>query len=1336
MAEMSEIPDRPQSEVSQGSSIGNISSLSTPLGSKPIRPMKKVHTFGKREQAIRRDPNSVTVIRGWLYKQDSSGLKLWKRRWFVLSDFCLFYYRDSREERILGSILMPSYTISAIDPQDRKARKFAFKAEHPGMRTYYFSADTQEDMNGWMRAMSQSARAESEFASTCLAKSSKPAPQDRRYSSYKDLTEPGLQQYTGAQSAESLEIANLSQPDPWDKMQEKEPEPGRLEPQVPADRHKAAPSLTISLDRVTPPARNGAVPPPTPTSAFQSMVFGFEGNSRPEDGAVEPLRKTSLSHVEQWVQSQKEELAAGDEEEQYLVTTQSGHVYECLIDGYPISSVNSQLHPGRSTPIGSSRQRVPSEAGLGQGEKVGGWSGEERGWQPVPAAASPSPEVGCRQSITSYRSNSLPATSETPRYQVLHRTLTPDDRYTILLAGQRGRRLAGGPSERASRGSLERSASPLSPPASLSPLPGWSARGRDTLEVVEASSPDEFYHSALSHSSHRSVTRPHTPVGRIDVLPSQLPVGNGYLQIPQLMAGTLRPPPSPAGDRPWDHYMAASPASIRGQAQSRHPSRPQTPAGRFDVLPSEDHFAFPSGRPHSAFRSQQRSPGPVDRMTLGAPEERDHEGLTATLPSRCYRPSPRPLYRSHSPVDRAAILPRDHSSDRSLCRLRPPPHRARYPPPLPVGSGLGSTLRLSAARGTSSSYSQLPPRPPPSPRACLSPLVPSVRRLSIAHSINGGAPEIFQEFPAEPVRMAESEVDVLLTRLCGQDRILQGLVAEATPLKAEKDRLERALDAIRCQLLDFGGQQAMAKKLTCQQRILQEELIQTRARLCDLSLEMEQAWSEYEFLENELERLRAPRELMGRCGSPQERGEAQRDLSMMQDVMLGLLNNKKNFQVAIESTRHPAASFSASPVLDHRLELQRDSPRRLTPLPSPSSRQLPALCASPPGEDDVPCRPPLPHMPYHEDLTSVHVGPEAASLVTLREHKHQPKDVQSEPVTNGKGDLAPTTGGTGRRGKMSAEEQKERMKRHLQARGQDRAKTGRMAQRGVVVSPVVRAPLTEQKAGAPGLQSRTPLTKRPQTSHVSGAQLATSVLTPRSSPRQSPIAIAQAAAMETAGTPNVVTSSKLVTKISAPPARVDSQERENSRVIRRECKVAMASRYIHADPDPPQSPEQRQGKQQTQETVKTVITKTSPGVAGSWPPSDRATHLGEGERHRIVSLSFALATEACQRRKVMAAKTLAELQKWDEVTESQRVTNRRQSDNGESDWKTPENVLILAQHKATANPNSGCRQESANPNSGQEAVVQGDKQAPPIQEQHMRGGGISAWENGTALRSV
>jgi hypothetical protein len=33
-------------------------------------------------------------------------------------------------------------------------RKFAFKAEHTNMRTYYFAADTRELMVQWMNALS------------------------------------------------------------------------------------------------------------------------------------------------------------------------------------------------------------------------------------------------------------------------------------------------------------------------------------------------------------------------------------------------------------------------------------------------------------------------------------------------------------------------------------------------------------------------------------------------------------------------------------------------------------------------------------------------------------------------------------------------------------------------------------------------------------------------------------------------------------------------------------------------------------------------------------------------------------------------------------------------------------------------------------------------------------------------------------------------------------------------------------------------------------------------------------------------------------------------------
>ncbi|XP_068162328.1 pleckstrin homology domain-containing family A member 4 isoform X2 [Antennarius striatus] len=162
-----------QDRVSQASSVATISYF-------PVKDRDgKVQTFGKRCQAAKRDPNCPVVIRGWLNKKDSSGLKLWKRRWFVLSNYCLFYYKDSREESVLGSIPLPSYKILFCTPRECKNRKFTFKVVHQGMRSYFFSADTQEDMLGWVRALSLSATMEPEGSLT------------RRCSSYQDFTQMG-----------------------------------------------------------------------------------------------------------------------------------------------------------------------------------------------------------------------------------------------------------------------------------------------------------------------------------------------------------------------------------------------------------------------------------------------------------------------------------------------------------------------------------------------------------------------------------------------------------------------------------------------------------------------------------------------------------------------------------------------------------------------------------------------------------------------------------------------------------------------------------------------------------------------------------------------------------------------------------------------------------------------------------------------------------------------------------------------------------------------------------------------------------------------------------------
>ncbi|XP_043963470.1 pleckstrin homology domain-containing family A member 5-like isoform X4 [Gambusia affinis] len=140
-----------------GSPAATVTTVTTTSSTRPSRSSKKVHNFGKRSNSIKRNLNAPVVKRNWLYKQDSTGMKLWKKRWFVLSDMCLFYYRDEKEDSILGSILLPSFHISMLSVDDHISKKYAFKATHPNMRTYYFCTDTSKEMESWMKVMTDAA---------------------------------------------------------------------------------------------------------------------------------------------------------------------------------------------------------------------------------------------------------------------------------------------------------------------------------------------------------------------------------------------------------------------------------------------------------------------------------------------------------------------------------------------------------------------------------------------------------------------------------------------------------------------------------------------------------------------------------------------------------------------------------------------------------------------------------------------------------------------------------------------------------------------------------------------------------------------------------------------------------------------------------------------------------------------------------------------------------------------------------------------------------------------------------------------------------------------------
>ncbi|XP_047188421.1 pleckstrin homology domain-containing family A member 6 isoform X9 [Scophthalmus maximus] len=171
-------------KITHSKSANMVSDLS-PEGqpyTRTSRAPRKAATFGKRSNSMRRNPKAEVTKQGWLYKQASSGVKQWNKRWFVLADRSLFYYKDEKEDSVLGSLPLLSFRIRGVEPSDSITRKFAFKvwvedegeeeadngglkdsvvfcmqAEHAGTRTYYFSTDSHEEQKEWITAMSEAA---------------------------------------------------------------------------------------------------------------------------------------------------------------------------------------------------------------------------------------------------------------------------------------------------------------------------------------------------------------------------------------------------------------------------------------------------------------------------------------------------------------------------------------------------------------------------------------------------------------------------------------------------------------------------------------------------------------------------------------------------------------------------------------------------------------------------------------------------------------------------------------------------------------------------------------------------------------------------------------------------------------------------------------------------------------------------------------------------------------------------------------------------------------------------------------------------------------------------
>uniref|UniRef100_A0A8C4FPM0 PH domain-containing protein n=1 Tax=Denticeps clupeoides TaxID=299321 RepID=A0A8C4FPM0_9TELE len=737
--------------VSKPSTGMTSSTVDVTSGSKGSRAIGKVHSFGKREQAIKRNPNMPVVVRGWLYKQDSSGMRLWKRKWFVLSDYCLFYYKDSREETVLGSIPLPSYVITPVDPDDHISRKYAFKAthtgmrsyiynknsvigsqaEHGGMRTYYFSADTQEDMNGWIKAMNQAALMQSHGVTREVERPDKIEQHGVPQTNHINSCGKSSSQPEGVRQSERAEGSG------------REVVQAHMEVEVDGlSIESAAPSRPSS----TLPVHRNGLPLGAPPSDQNGNVVYKRGLVPRTDTEKHVQRQTALAQVEHWVKVQK---------------------------GDPKSHPSSEYTlPRRTPPL--QPKAVLVEA-----------------YQSLPKTIR-HPSLGGSPPIP----RNLPSDYKYAQDRLSHFRMSTDER----LANREGM---------------------------VWQLYEWQQRqqfrhGSPTAPIY--SGPDYVDASAFRMALEvpRSISVPPSPC---DI-----------------------PPPGPP-------------------SKSLSPRRPHTPADRVTVRPLDE---VPSSE----------------------------------LPMAC---SPR---RACPQISKTAQIER-----RSMPNMGYITHTVSAP-----------SLHGKTADDT---YLQLK------------------KDLEYLDLKVTGRDTLKKARALRPVKIAESDVDVKLSRLCEQDKILQDLETRICTLKEDKDKLESVLDVSHQQMEQYRDQPAHAEKIAYQQRLLQEDVVHIRAEISQVSTEMEHAWSDYSQLEQDVVRLRsALQEQMNRSVlSLQEKAQLRKELWRIEDVMAGLSSSKANYKITIDSVLNPGEREPVSALT--RMHWSTNRERKLVPSVSLSS--VPSISASPPG---------------------------------------------------------------------------------------------------------------------------------------------------------------------------------------------------------------------------------------------------------------------------------------------------------------------------------------------------------------------------------------------------
>ncbi|XP_039512666.1 pleckstrin homology domain-containing family A member 7 isoform X6 [Pimephales promelas] len=1167
---------RPPSMVSESSVAISSSPADTTSGSRNLKASGKVHCFGKRDHSIKRNPNVPVVVRGWLYKQDSSGMRLWKRKWFVLSDYCLFYYKDSREETVLGSIPLPSYVVSPVGPEDHISRKYTFKAchtgmrsyiynknsligsqaEHCGMRTYFFSADTQEDMNGWIRAMNQSALMQSHGVKREAERSSKleqhAVPQTNHFS-IKSSSQP-----EGPQQTQHVEVAELRPERDGDEcyVYSKEVFEDPVKTICPGEKEGLSQSGAHSRPSSTVPShRNGLPSSGMPPDQNGNVVYK-RGLVPRTDTEKKVQRKTALAQVEHWVKVQKGDPKSHPTAEYSLPRrTPPLQPKSVMMDTYQSLPKTTRHHSAGSSP-------------------------------PVP--------------------RNLPSDYKYAHDRLSHFRMSTDER----MATKEGM---------------------------VWQLYEWQQR-------------QQFRHGS--------------PTAPIYTGPDYMDT-SGF-RVTLEMPRSISVPPSPCDMTPTGH-----------PSRSLSPRRPHTPSDRVTVRPLDDLAT-------------------VDTPSLGSPR-----GICSQISKTSQierRSMPMMGYITHTVS--APSLHGKTPEELTLLLIQLRRHQAKM---ASVHSDTFTHLQ-NQHNGLSGPILQADDT--------YIQLKKDLEYLDL--KVTGR--DSLKDRPPRPVKIAESDIDVKLSRLCEQDKILQELEASIRTLKEDKDKLESVLDVSHQQMEQYQDQPAHAEKIAYQQKLLREDVVHIRADISQVSTEMENAWAEYNLLERDVDRLRSvlQDQMTHSALSQQEKSQLRKELWRIEDVLAGLSSSKANYRVTIDSVLNPerklvpSASLSAVPSLFTpsmgELKAAQSSPH-LSPV---QTTQQPLQLSNPAHkqkrlEEDAPPRPPLPHL-YSPDEHPPAVPPLPKETSVIRhtsvrglkrqsderkrdreigqytngDHKVEIRAFLSEPellaVGGQIGGLSrdsgyqtlPNRGLTSsssrlnqssnissfvtlrrgltttslkerpksalerlysgeivqQRGRMSAEEQLERMKRHQKALVRERKRTLSQGERQ---SSTSRSSSSASRPVSADLGSW----RREQDFDLQLLERAVQG-------EERPVEHRERERSH---------SDEWLTLSSTPMRELDLEpldyQLDLSKELSKPQKVAIPERYVDMDPEEPLSPQEMEARHRKVERIKSILAKSSvqniPPPAAVDKPVLPDIDSALQEQERIITMSYALASEASLKSKQVAA---------------------------------------------------------------------------------------------------